>query len=147
MNHIVVMGRLTRDPERRETQSGTPVTSFTIAVDRPFVSKDNGEKKTDYFKVIAWNKLADFVSKYFVKGQMTAVAGRLELNEWTDRDNNKRTSAEIQASNVYFTGDKREREPSAGMSNPKEDFGAGYSTPVESSDFTELDTEDGELPF
>ena len=147
MNHIVLMGRLTSDPERRETKSGTPVTTFTLAVDRRFASRDSGEKTTDFFRVVTWNKTADFVARYFVKGQMTAVAGRLELNEWTDKDNNKRTTAEVVAENVYFTGDKREKGTSSGPADPKESFSTGFSTPVESSDFAELDMDDDDLPF
>jgi len=147
MNHIVIMGRLTRDPERRETQSGTPVTSFTLAVDRRFKSKDSGERKADFINVVAWDKTADFVSRYFVKGKMAAVSGRLEVREWTDKENNKRWNTEVIAENVYFTGDTRGDNPSAGPADPKEDFGAGYTTPVESSDFAELDVDDGDLPF
>ena len=147
MNHIVLMGRLTGDPERRETKSGTPVTSFTLAVDRRFANRDSGEKTADFFKVVAWNKTADFVAKYFVKGQMTAVSGRLELNDWTDKDNNKRTTAEVVADNVYFTGDKREKGSSPGPADPKEGFSSGYLAPVESSDFAELDMDDEDLPF
>ena len=147
MNHVVIMGRLTRDPERRETGSGTPVTSFTLAVDRRFKSKDSGERKADFINVVAWDKTADFVSKYFMKGKMAAVSGRLEVREWTDKENNRRWSTEVIADNVYFTGDSRGDNPQTGISNPKEDYGAGYTTPVESSDFAELDMDDGDLPF
>jgi len=147
MNHVVIMGRLTRDPERRETGTGTPVTSFTLAVDRRFKSKDSGERKADFINVVAWDKTADFVSRYFMKGKMAAVTGRLEVREWTDKDNNKRWSTEVIADNVYFTGDTRGDGPQTGPSNPREDYGAGYTTPVESSDFAELDMDDGDLPF
>ena len=147
MNHIVIMGRLTRDPELRHTQSGTPVTSFALAVDRRFSSKDGGEKQTDFIDVVAWQNLGEFVSKYFVKGQMAAVTGRLQIREWTDKDNNKRKSAEINADNVYFTESKKSREAAFGRTEPKEDFGTGYTAPVESSDFEELDMDDGDLPF
>ena len=147
MNQVVLMGRLTRDPERRETQSGTPVTSFSLAVDRGYTPKDGGERQTDFIDVVAWDRQADFVSKYFVKGQMAAVTGRLQIRDWTDKDNNKRRTAEVVADRVHFTGDKRERDSSAGYTNPKEDYGAGYTTPVESSDFAELDMDDGDLPF
>ena len=147
MNQIVIMGRLTRDPERRETQSGVPVTSFSLAVDRGFAPKDGGDRQTDFINVVAWRNTADFVAKYFVKGQMAAVTGRLQIRDWTDKDNNKRTTAEVVADNVYFTESKKSREASTGISNPKEDFGAGYTTPVECSDFAELDIDDGDLPF
>jgi len=147
MNHIVIMGRLTRDPERRETSSGVPVTSFSLAVDRGFASKDGGERQTDFIDVVAWRNTADFVAKYFVKGQMAAVTGRLQIRDWTDKENNKRRSAEVIADHVYFTESKKSREANLGTSDPKEDFGGGYSTPVESSDFAELDMDDGDLPF
>ena len=147
MNHIVIMGRLTRDPERRETQAGVPVTSFSLAVDRGYASKDGGDRQTDFIDVVAWRNTADFVAKYFVKGQMAAVTGRLQIRDWTDKDNNKRKSAEVIADHVYFTESKKSRESSIGSANPKEEFGAGYTTPVESSDFAELDMDDGDLPF
>ena len=147
MNHIAIMGRLTRDPERRETSTGVPVTSFSLAVDRGYTPKDGGEKQTDFIDVVAWRNTADFVSKYFVKGQMAAVTGRLQIRDWTDKENNKRRSAEVIADHVYFTESKKSREASLGSSDPKEDYGAGYSTPVESSDFAELDMDDGDLPF
>ena len=147
MNHIVIMGRMTRDPERRETQTGIPVTSFTLAVDRGYASKDGGERQTDYIDVVAWRGTADFVAKYFAKGQMTAVSGSLQIRDWTDKENNKRRSAEVIADRVYFTGDKRSGDSPYTASNPKEDFNAGYTSPVESSDFAELDMDDGDLPF
>ena len=147
MNHIVIMGRLTRDPERRETSNGTPVTSFSLAVDRGYASKDGGERQTDFIDVVAWRGTADFVAKYFTKGQMAAVSGRLQMRDWTDKDNNKRRSAEVVADHVYFTESKKSRDASVGPSDPREDYGAGYSTPVEVSDFAELDMDDGDLPF
>jgi len=147
MNHIVIMGRLTRDPERRETASGIPVTSFSLAVDRGYTPRDGGEKQTDFIDVVAWRSTADFVAKYFVKGQMAAVAGSLQIRDWTDKENNKRKSAEVIADRVYFTESKKSREAALGLSDPKEDFGAAYQTPVESSDFAELDMDDEDLPF
>jgi len=147
MNHIVIMGRLTNDPDRRETPSGIPVTKFTLAVERPFTSKESGERKADFIPVVAWRGTADFVAKYFTKGKMAAVAGRLEVREWTDKENNRRWTTEVIADNVYFTGDKKEQGSYSPPANPKEDFGAGYTTPVESSDFAELDMDDGDLPF
>jgi len=147
MNHVAIMGRLTRDPERRETQSGVPVTSFSLAVDRGYISKDGGERQTDFIDVVAWRGTADFVAKYFVKGQMAAVTGRLQISDWTDKDNNKRKKAEVIADHVYFTESKKSRESSTGPADPKEDYGSGYMAPVESSDFAELDMDDGDLPF
>ena len=147
MNHIVIMGRLTSDPERRETPAGVPVTKFTLAVDRGYTPKDGGERKADFIPVVAWRGTADFVAKYFAKGQMAAVSGRLEVREWTDKENNRRWTTEVIADNVYFTESKKSREAAIGTTNPKEDYGAGYTTPVESSDFAELDIDDGDLPF
>ena len=147
MNQIVIMGRLTRDPELRHTPNGVAVASFTLAVDRGFAPKDGGDRQTDFIDVVAWRNTAEFVSKYFIKGQMAAVTGRLQIRDWTDKDGNKRRSAEVVAENIYFTESKRSREASFGPVEVKEDFSAGYSTPVESSDFAELDMDDGELPF
>jgi len=141
------MGRLTRDPELRHTPNGVAVASFTLAVDRGFAPKDGGERQTDFIDVVAWRNTAEFVSKYFVKGQMAAVTGRLQIRDWTDKDGNKRRSAEIVAENIYFTESKKSREANFGPVEVKDDFSGGYSTPVESSDFAELDMDDGELPF
>ncbi|MCL2249436.1 MAG: single-stranded DNA-binding protein [Oscillospiraceae bacterium] len=147
MNQIVIMGRLTRDPELRQTPSGVSVASFSLAVDRGYAPKDGGERQTDFIDVVAWRNTAEFVSRYFTKGQMAAVTGRLQIRDWTDKENNKRRSAEVVAENVYFTESKKSREAAVGTVDPKEDFGGGYNTPVESSDFTELDMDDGDLPF
>ena len=101
LNKIIIMGRLTRDPELRRTGSGTAVTSFSLAVDRDFKSQ-SGEKETDFIDVVAWRSTAEFVSKYFTKGRMAVVEGRLQIRDWTDKDGGKRRSAEIVADNVYF---------------------------------------------
>ena len=108
LNHIVIMGRLTRDPELRRTQSGTAVASFTLAVDRDFKSKDSGEKVTDFIDCVAWRSTGEFVDKYFSKGRQAVVEGRLQLRDWTDKDGNKRRSAEVVAESVYFADSKRE---------------------------------------
>ena len=147
MNQIVIMGRLTRDPELRHTPNGVAVASFALAVDRGFAPKDGGERQTDFIDVVAWRNTAEFISKYFVKGQMAAVTGRLQIRDWTDKDGNKRRSAEVIADNIYFTESKKSREANLGPVETKDDFNAGYSTPVASSDFAELDMDDGELPF
>ena len=107
LNHIVLMGRLTRDPELRYTQSQLPVASFTLAVDRDYGGRDGGEKQTDFIDIVAWRSTAEFVSKYFTKGSLVAVSGRLQLRDWTDREGNKRRSAEVVAENVYFGESKR----------------------------------------
>lgn len=102
LNHITIMGRLTRDPELRHTQSQTPVASFTLAVDRDYSKQEGSDKKTDFIDCVAWRGTAEFVSKHFVKGRMATVSGRLQIREWTDKDGNKRRSAEVTADNVYF---------------------------------------------
>ena len=147
MNHIVLMGRLTRDPELRHTQNGVAVASYSLAVDRPFSSKDGGEKQTDFIDIVAWRNTAEFVSKYFTKGQMTAVAGRLQIRDWTDKDGNKRRSAEVIADNVYFAESKKSRESNAGFTGGRDEYGGGFSAPVTGSEFSELEIDDGELPF
>ena len=107
LNHIVIMGRLTRDPELRTTPNGVPVASFTVAVDQDYTSKDSGERQTDFINCVAWRSTGEFVSKYFSKGSMIVVSGRLQVRNYTDRDGNKRTAAEIVADNVYFGESKR----------------------------------------
>lgn len=112
LNHIVVMGRMVRDPELRATQSGIPVCSFTLACDRDFKNRDSKEKETDFIDCVAWRSTAEFVSKYFTKGSMMAVSGRLQLRDWVDKEKNKRRSAEIQVDSAYFGNTKpREDEP------------------------------------
>ena len=141
LNRIVIMGRLTKDPELRRTQSGMAVTSFTLAVDRDFKGQ-NGEKETDFVEIVAWRNTAEFVSKYFTKGRMAVVEGRLQLRDWTDKEGNKRRSAEVVADNVYF-GDSK-RDDSGGYHAPA----YGAPAPVDAhSDFAEIGEEDGELPF
>ena len=100
LNHIVVMGRLTRDPEFRKTASGVSVTSFTVAVDRDF--SQDGQKETDFLDVVAWRNTAEFAAKYFTKGRMAVVSGRLQIRNWEDKEGNKRRTAEILAENIYF---------------------------------------------
>nr|DAF15952.1 MAG TPA: Single strand binding protein [Caudoviricetes sp.] len=130
LNKIFIMGRLTRDPELRRTQNGTAVTSFTLAVDRDFKNAD-GTKDTDFIDVVAWRNTAEFVSKYFSKGRMAVVEGRLQLRDWTDKDGNKRRNAEVLADNIYF-GDA------------KKDADSGAARPT--TGFTEIE-DDGVLPF
>jgi single-strand DNA-binding protein len=141
LNKIILMGRLTRDPELRRTGSGTAVTSFSLAVDRDFKSQ-SGEKETDFIDIVAWRNTAEFVSKYFSKGRMAVVEGSLQMRDWTDKENNKRRSAEVIANNVYFADSKK--ETSDGFSGGE---GTGYSDRRSGSDFAEIGEEDGELPF
>lgn len=108
LNKIIIMGRLGKDPELRHTQQGTPVASFSLAVDRDFKDKGTGERVTDWIDVVAWRQTGEFVSRYFTKGRMAVVEGRLQMRDWTDRDGNKRRSAEVVADNVYFGDSKRD---------------------------------------
>ena len=166
LNHITIMGRLTRDPELRRTGSGVAVASFTVAVDRDFSPKDGGEKETDFIDCVAWRQTGEFVSKYFTKGRMAVVSGRLQIRSWTDKDGNKRRTAEIVADNVYFGDTKRDGDSgsaygaSAGFggnpyggnaygSAPAAPSFGGYAAPAgnPASDFAMLDDDDAQLPF
>ena len=140
LNHITIMGRLTRDPEMRSTQSGVAVASFTLAVDRDFGGKDGGEKQTDFIDCTAWRHTAEFVSKYFTKGRMAVVSGRLQIDNYTDNDGNKRKSAKVIADNIYF-GDSKKDGATSGQSDEAASF-----TPAP-SDFVPVNVDDGELPF
>ena len=171
LNRIIIMGRLTRDPELRHTQTGTPVASFTLAVDRDFKDRNTGEKGTDFIDVVAWRQTAEFVSRFFTKGRMAVAEGRLQIRDWTDKEGNKRRSAEVIADNVYFGDSKREGEggysggygqqggynqggyhqgggsyapPAAASGDPFASYGA---PPADSDQFSELSTDDGNLPF
>ena len=175
LNHIAIMGRLTRDPELRRTGSGLPVASFTVAVDRDFGKNENGEKETDFIDCVAWRNTAEFVSKYATKGRMVAVSGRLQIRGWTDKDGNKRRTAEVVADNVYFGDSRRDAEGgnayggnsygnggnsyggnrggynggnSYGQQQPTGGFG-GYAQPASApaSDFAMLEDDDAQLPF
>ena len=145
LNKIILMGRLTRDPELRRTESGTAVCSFSIAVDRDFKSK-NGEKETDFIDIVSWRATAEFVSKYFTKGRMAVVEGRLQIRDWTDKEGNKRRSAEVVADNVYFGDSKRDGASGGDYAPPAYGSPAStYSAPA-GGGFAEIE-EDGELPF
>ena len=169
LNHITIMGRLTRDPELRRTGSGIAVASFTVAVDRDFGGRDGGEKETDFIDCVAWRQTGEFVSKYFTKGSMIVVSGRLQIRSWTDKDGNKRRTAEVVADNVYFGESKRSSEGNpnyggntyggnnyggnsygGGYGNapaPAPSYG-GYNAPsAPASDFAMLDDDDAQLPF
>lgn len=166
LNHIVIMGRLARDPELRHTQSGVAVASFRLAVDRDFKDKNTGERATDWIDVVAWRQTGEFVSRYFTKGRMAVVEGRLQMRDWTDKDGNKRTSAEVVADNVYFGDSKRDGEGGGSFSSGYRQDGSysqpaprsgsygggdalsGYGAPPADGDsFSELTTDDGPLPF
>ena len=130
LNKIILMGRLTRDPEKRKTQSGTSVASFSLAVDRDFKDQ-SGERETDFIDIVVWRGLADMVCKYFSKGRMMVVEGRLQIRDWTDKDGGKRRSAEVIAENVYFADSKK----------------AVSDSDTAGEDFREVPEEEGELPF
>ena len=156
LNHITIMGRLTRDPELRRTGSGIAVASFTLAVDRDFSPKDGGERETDFIDCVAWRQTGEFVSKYFTKGRMAVVSGRLQIRSWNDKDGNKRRTAEVVADNVYFGDSKRDSDGgsasyagnSYGSSYGSAPAYGGYSAPSASaSDFAMLSDDDAQLPF
>ena len=158
LNKVFIMGRLTRDPELRRTQTGTPVASFSLAVDRDFKDRSTGERATDFIDVVAWRQTGEFVSRYFTKGRMAVVEGRLQIRDWTDKDGNKRRTAEVVADQVYFGDSKRDNEGgsySAGYSQGGYSAGgyapaapSGYGAPLSGGDqFAELSDDDGELPF
>ena len=161
LNKIFLMGRLTRDPELRRTQAGTAVASFSLAVERDFKDKNSGEKVADFIDIVAWRNTAEFVSKYFSKGRMAVVEGRLQIRDWQDRDGNKRRSAEVVAENVYFGDSKRDSDGGsyANRSNSyygNNSYGGRYapSTPQSNSysasavpEFADLAEDDGDLPF
>ena len=171
LNHIIIMGRLTRDPELRRTGSGIAVASFSVAVDRDFGGRDGGEKETDFIDCVAWRQTGEFVSKYFTKGRMIVVSGRLQIRSWTDKEGNKRRTAEVVAENCYFGDSKRDDQSGSsyggnasggnnygssygnnnnygGYNAPAPSYG-GYSAPAATpaSDFAMLEDDDAQLPF
>ena len=162
LNHIVIMGRLARDPELRHTQTGTPVATFRLAVDRDFKDKNTGERATDWIDCVAWKSTGEFVSRYFTKGSLAVVEGRLQMREWTDKEGNRRTTAEVVADNIYFGGSRREAGEAGGYGD--RGYGGGsyggqagrpavpaapadYGIPSGSDQFAELTDDDGDLPF
>ncbi len=146
LNHIVIMGRLARDPELRRTQSGIAVTTITVAVDRDYQSRDSQDKQADFIDVVAWRNTAEFINKYFTKGRMIVVEGSLQSRKWTDKNGQNRISWEIQANNVYFGDSKRDNQGGGEYSAPS------YGSPAESytapagDSFAEIES-DGDLPF
>lgn len=142
LNKVVLMGRLTKDPELRHTQSNIPVASFTLAVDRGF-SKDKQQQTTDFINIVAWRGTAEFVSKWFSKGQLVAVSGRIQSRTYKDRDGNNRAAVEVVADEVFFAESKKNND-SAGTMPGTGDF--SESEPIQ-GDFEEIIGDDGELPF
>ena len=151
LNHITLMGRLVRDPELRRTGSGIAVASFRIAVDRDYAPKDGGERKADFIDCVAWRQTGEFISKYFAKGRMIVVDGRLEMRDWTDKEGNKRISAEVIVDNAYFGDSKRDGDStgSFGGNTYAAPAAPAYSAPASApaSDFAMLDDDDAQLPF
>lgn len=152
LNRIIIMGRLARDPELRRTQNGTPVASFRLAVDRDFKDKATGERSTDWIDVVAWRATAEFVSRFFTKGRMAVVTGRLQIRNWTDKEGNKRRSAEVVADNVYFGDSKRDGAAPGGFDQtPSYPQAPAYQAPAapapSASGFSMLEDDDSELPF
>ncbi len=156
LNHIVLMGRLTRDPELRRTGTGVAVATFSLAVDRDFPNSATGERETDFIDIVAWRNTAEFVGKYFTKGRMAVVSGRLQIRNWTDKEGNKRRSAEVIADNVYFGDSKRDSD----SGSPAQSYGsapmapayhapayAAPAAPAPASDFAMIEDDDSQLPF
>lgn len=146
LNRIILMGRLTRDPELRHTPQGAAVASFSLAVERDFKDKGTGEKTTDFIDVVAWRQTAEFVSRYFTKGRMAVAEGRLQIRDWTDKDGGKRRTAEVIADNVYFADSRKDGESGSSFPAPAPASG-GYAPPSLTDQFSELDGDDGDLPF
>jgi single-strand DNA-binding protein len=139
LNRIIIMGRLTKDVELRRTPAGVAVASFTLAVDRDFTDKQSGQKETDFIECVAWKGTAEFMDKYFSKGRMAVVSGRLQIRPWTDKDGNKRKTAEVVADNVYFGDSKTSDSPAGDFPAPAGDFPA--------ANFAMLEDDDAQLPF
>ncbi len=150
LNHITIMGRLTRDPELRRTQSGTAVCTFTVAVDRDFQSRESQEKTADFIDCVAWRSTAEFVCKYFTKGRMIVVDGSLQSRKWTDKNGQNRVSWEVQANNLYFGDSKRDGQGGDYAYGGAPSYGSpaeSYTAPAGGGEgFAEIE-EDGELPF
>ena len=140
LNHITLMGRLTRDPELRKTTTNKSVASFSLAVDRDVKSKETGGRETDFIDIVAWNKTGEFVAQYCTKGSLIAVDGRLQIRDWTDKDGNKRHTTEVIANNVYFTESKK-------VSNAPANEAPATNAPESSDRVAQIDPDEGELPF
>ena len=139
LNTITIMGRLTRDPELRRTGSGVAVTNFTLAVDRDFGKNENGEKETDFIDCVAWRNTGEFVDKYFSKGRMAVVSGRLQIRQWTDKDGASRRSAEVVADNVYFGDSNKDTQ--------SRNDGVQSQEQPQANSFATIDYDDPQLPF
>lgn len=146
LNQVAIQGRLVRDPELRRTNSGKAVASFTLACDRDFKNQQTGEKEVDFIECVAWGGTAEMVEKYFHKGQMAVATGRLQLRDWTDKNGQKRRTAEILVNSIYFCGSKESgTQASSGADNGYS--APAYQAPAPAANFAELDGEDEQLPF
>lgn len=146
LNQIAIQGRLVRDPELRRTNSGKAVTSFTLVCDRDFKNQQTGEKEVDFIECVAWGGTAEMVEKYFHKGQMAVATGRLQLRDWTDKNGQKRRTAEILVNSIYFCGSKESgTQASSGADNGYST--PAYQTPAPAANFAELEDDDAQLPF
>lgn len=143
LNKVFLQGRMVADPELRHTPNGVAIASFRLAVDRDFKDRDTGEKKADFINVVAWRQTGEFVSRFFSKGRMAIVEGRLQIRDYTDRDGNKRTIAEVVADNVYFGDSKRSDGDSGHTYQPGQQSSGTYPEPGELAEVSD----DGELPF
>ena len=135
LNKVFLQGRLVADPELRHTQQGTPVASYRLAVDRDYKSKDSNAQNTDFVNIVSWRNAAEFVSRYFTKGRMMLVEGRLQMRSYTDKDGNRRVAAEVVTDNVHFADSRKD-----GSNNEDGSL-------QESAGFGELTDDDGDLPF
>lgn len=140
LNKVIIMGRLGRDPEVKYTQSGTKVASFSLAVDRDFKDKATGARGTDWVDVVAWRQTAEFAAKYFRKGQMAVVEGRLQVRDYVDREGGKRRAVEVVADQIYFCGSKGQGTSEGNADEASLPAGNG-------AEYKDLDDDDGELPF
>lgn len=143
LNKVFLQGRLVADPELRHTQQGTPVASYRLAVDRGYKSKDPNAQNADFVNIVSWRNTAEFVSRYFTKGRMMLVEGRLQIRDYTDKDGNKRVAAEVMTDNVHFADSRKDESGT---------ISGGYGLPSGSGmpgdgGFAELSDNDGELPF
>lgn len=142
LNQISVQGRIVRDPELRRTASGKSVTSFTLACDRDFKNQQTGEKEVDFLDCVAWGGTGETVAKYFVKGQLAAVSGRLQIRQYTDKNGQNRRQAEILVSNVYFCGNRESGAHGGSVAD------GGYHAPAAPAEnFAMIEDDDGQLPF
>ncbi len=145
LNRVILMGRLTTDPEHKQTPNGVSVTSFSIAVERNFADKQTGKREADFINIVAWRGTADLICKYFAKGRLIALEGSIQTRNYEDKNGNKRTAFEVVAEQVYFTGEKVDKGDGNQFNTPNIDCSPKQGFTV--GDFEEIDTDDSDLPF